>query len=73
MRGLDNLVDRAPDGGVEVVGDCYRTVQHNNWKIFVDNMSDGMHTSFVHYQMAWAAKRTLTKVENHRPGGYAAT
>lgn len=70
LRGLDNLVDRAPEGGVEVVGDCYRTVQNNNWKIFIDNMSDGMHTSFVHHQMARAAKRSLSQAQGrHRPGG----
>jgi phenylpropionate dioxygenase-like ring-hydroxylating dioxygenase large terminal subunit len=70
LRGLDNLVDRAPDGAVEVVGDCYRTVQNSNWKIFVDNMSDGMHTSFVHHQMARAAKHTLEKFKGQgRPGG----
>ncbi|RVT69403.1 ribosomal subunit interface protein [Agrobacterium sp. CNPSo 2736] len=70
LRGLDNMVDRAPDGEVEVIGDCYRTVQDNNWKIFVDNMSDGMHTSFVHHQMARAARQTLEKFKGQaRPGG----
>lgn len=69
LRGLDNLVDRAPEGGVEVIGDCYRTVQNNNWKIFLDNMSDGMHTSFVHNQMARAAQKTLAQSDGIRPGG----
>jgi phenylpropionate dioxygenase-like ring-hydroxylating dioxygenase large terminal subunit len=70
LRGLDNLVDRAPEGSVEVVGDCYRTVQNNNWKIFLDNMSDGMHTSFVHHQMARAAQRTIQKFPTQgRAGG----
>lgn len=69
MRSFDNLVDRAPDGAVEVIGDCYRTVQHSNWKIFIDNMSDGMHTSFVHHQTARAAKRTLEKFKVDRAAG----
>lgn len=69
LRGWDNVVDRAPDGAIEVVGDCYRTVQSSNWKIFVDNMSDGMHTSFVHHQMARAAKKTLEKFKIRHPGG----
>jgi 2-chlorobenzoate 1,2-dioxygenase len=69
MRSFDNLVDRAPEGQIEVIGDCYRTVQNSNWKIFIDNMSDGMHTSFVHYQMARAAKRTLEKFKIEHPGG----
>lgn len=70
LRGLDNVVDRAPDGEVEVIGDCYRTIQNNNWKIFIDNMSDGMHTSFVHHQMARAAQKTIQKFKGQaRPGG----
>jgi len=70
LRGLNNVIDRSPDGTLEVVGDCYRTVQNNNWKIFLDNMSDGMHTSFVHHQMARAAQNTLAKFQGQgRPGG----
>jgi len=69
MRGFDNVVDRAPDGQIEVIGSCYRTVQNSNWKIFIDNMSDGMHTSFVHHQSARAAKRTLEKFKIEHVGG----
>lgn len=69
MRGFDSVVDRAPEGKIEVIGDCFRTVQNSNWKIFIDNMSDGMHTSFVHHQTARAAKRTLEKYKIDRPGG----
>lgn len=74
LRGFANAVDRAPEGELEVVGDCYRTVQNNNWKIFVDNMFDGMHTSFVHHQSARAAVRTIAKFEAERAaGGLAVT
>jgi phenylpropionate dioxygenase-like ring-hydroxylating dioxygenase large terminal subunit len=69
MRGFDNVVDRAPDGQIEVIGSCYRTVQNSNWKIFIDNMSDGMHTSFVHNQTARAAKETLARFKIDHPGG----
>lgn len=69
MRGFDSVVDRAPAGKIEVVGDCFRTVQNSNWKIFIDNMSDGLHTSFVHHQTARAAKRTLEKYKIEHPGG----
>lgn len=69
MRGFDSVVDRAPEGKIEVIGNCFRTVQNSNWKIFIDNMSDGMHTSFVHYQTARAAKRTLEKFKIEHPGG----
>lgn len=69
IRGFDNAVDRAPEGELEVVGDCYRTVQNNNWKIFVDNMFDGMHTSFVHHTSARAAVKTIAKFEAERAAG----
>ncbi|KAF1023686.1 MAG: Anthranilate 1,2-dioxygenase large subunit [Paracidovorax wautersii] len=69
MRGFDNVVDRSPTGQIEIIGDCFRTVQNSNWKIFIDNMSDGMHTSFVHHQTARAAKRTLEKFKIEHAGG----
>lgn len=69
LRGYDNLVDRSPEGKLEVLGDCYRTVQNSNWKIFIDNMSDGMHTSFVHNQTARAAKNTLERFKIEHAGG----
>jgi len=73
MRSFDSIVDRAPEGQIEVIGNCYRTVQNSNWKIFIDNMSDGMHTSFVHYQSARAAKRTLEKFKIEHAGGLQVT
>jgi phenylpropionate dioxygenase-like ring-hydroxylating dioxygenase large terminal subunit len=73
MRSFDSIVDRAPDGQIEIIGSGYRTVQNSNWKIFIDNMSDGMHTSFVHNQSARAAKRTLEKFKIEHAGGLQLT
>jgi phenylpropionate dioxygenase-like ring-hydroxylating dioxygenase large terminal subunit len=47
-RALDNMVDRAPDGELEVAGGCLRTLQRNNWKVYLENLHDGMHPAFVH-------------------------
>lgn len=45
---IDNFVDRAPDGCVEVVGRPYRWVNHCNWKMLVENIVDGAHVGGTH-------------------------
>jgi phenylpropionate dioxygenase-like ring-hydroxylating dioxygenase large terminal subunit len=45
---LDNLVDRAPDGEVEVAGGVLRYVHHVNWKFFLENTLDALHPMVVH-------------------------
>lgn len=45
---LDNMVERSPEQQLEVGGGCFRTLQRNNWKIYLENMHDGMHPTFVH-------------------------
>ena len=47
-RALDNMVERAPDGELEVAGGCLRAIQRNNWKIYLENLHDGMHPAVVH-------------------------
>jgi len=55
LAGFDNMIDRAPDG-VEVAGDCFRVIQHSNWKIFLENMFDNVHPRVVHQSSARGAK-----------------
>jgi len=60
LEGFDIMVDRAPEG-VEVAGDCFRVIQHSNWKIFLENMFDNVHPGFVHQapgRGARAARKT---------------
>ena len=45
---IDNMVDRSPEGRLEVVGGCLRTVFRANWKIFLENLNDTMHPMVVH-------------------------
>jgi phenylpropionate dioxygenase-like ring-hydroxylating dioxygenase large terminal subunit len=45
---LDNLVDRAPDGEVEVAGGVLRYEHRVNWKFFLDNTLDALHPMVVH-------------------------
>ena len=54
---LDNMADRAPDGELEVAGGCFRAIQRNNWKVYVENLHDGMHPKFVHQSSLRASDR----------------
>src|SRR5262249_22700580 len=44
---LDNMVERAPDGALEVAGGSFQTLQRNNWKIYLENLHDGAHAMIV--------------------------
>lgn len=56
---FDSICDRAPDGEVEVVGDCFRMIQTSNWKIFLENQLDNLHASVTHE----AAGRSALEIE----------
>jgi hypothetical protein len=45
---LDNMVERAPDGALEIAGGSFRAIQRNNWKIYLENLHDGLHAQVVH-------------------------
>jgi 2-chlorobenzoate 1,2-dioxygenase len=45
---IDNMLDRAPDGRLEIAGGCFRVRQRSNWKIYLENMHDGLHPMIVH-------------------------
>lgn len=53
---LDNMVERAPDGELEIAGGCFETLQRNNWKIYLENLHDGAHAMIVHQSSFAAAK-----------------
>jgi phenylpropionate dioxygenase-like ring-hydroxylating dioxygenase large terminal subunit len=52
---FDDMCDRAPDGEVEIVNHCFRIVQNNNWKIFLENQLDAVHATITHISAARAA------------------
>ncbi|HEY7608580.1 MAG TPA: Rieske 2Fe-2S domain-containing protein [Alphaproteobacteria bacterium] len=54
---LDNMVERAPEGALEIAGGCFQTLQRNNWKIYLENLHDGAHAAIVHQSSFEAAKR----------------
>lgn len=53
---LDDLVDRAPDGEVEVAGGIGRHVYDGNWKFVIENHLDTIHPRFVHASSVSASK-----------------
>ena len=68
---FDNMVDRAPDGELEIAGGRFRTVQHNNWKIYLENLHDGMHPMHVHQSSIAASRAQMKKHEGEQPGVHA--
>jgi phenylpropionate dioxygenase-like ring-hydroxylating dioxygenase large terminal subunit len=59
---FDDMCDRAPGGEVEVVPNCFRVIQHSNWKIFLENQLDALHPSVVHQSTGRAAHDIEKKI-----------
>jgi benzoate/toluate 1,2-dioxygenase subunit alpha len=57
LTSIDNMVDRAPDGRLEVAGGVLRYMHDCNWKMFVENLNDTMHPMVAHESAAGTAKR----------------
>lgn len=53
---IDDLVDRAPDGEVEVAGGIARHLYHGNWKFVIENHLDTIHPRFVHASSVSASR-----------------
>ena len=68
IRGtIDNIVDRAPGGQVEVAGKvCHRFNHPANWKLFTENLHDAMHPMVVHAGTTDAVRQYLEQL----PQGY---
>lgn len=45
---FDDLVDRAPNGELEVAGGVFKHVYNGNWKLMLENHLDGAHPAWVH-------------------------
>ena len=57
LSSIDNLVDRAPQGELELTGGCLRFLHNCNWKMFVENLNDTMHPMIAHASSAGVAKQ----------------
>ncbi len=45
---LDDFVDRAPGGELEVAGGVFKHGYNGNWKLMLENHLDGAHPAWVH-------------------------
>lgn len=59
---IDNLVDRSPEGKIEIVGGCFRYLHDSNWKMFIENLNDAMHPMVVHQSSSGTAKRVFQDI-----------
>jgi benzoate/toluate 1,2-dioxygenase alpha subunit len=58
LTSIDNMVERSPEGRLEVAGGVLRYLHDCNWKPFVENLNDAMHPMVAHESSAGTAKRT---------------
>lgn len=57
LSSIDNMVDRSPEGRLEVAGGVLRYMHDSNWKMFVENLNDTMHPMVAHESAAGTAKK----------------
>jgi fatty-acyl-CoA synthase len=57
---LDRLAAFSPEGGIELTAGWLRHRVRANWKLIVENETDGYHPGFVHKSIIAAAETPLT-------------
>jgi benzoate/toluate 1,2-dioxygenase alpha subunit len=57
LTSIDNMVDRSPEGRLEVAGGVLRFMHDCNWKMFIENLNDTMHPMVAHESAAGTAKK----------------
>ena len=68
---FDDMCDRAPEGEVEIVPNCFRVIQHSNWKIFLENQLDALHPSVTHQSTGRAAHEVEKDIARRAKKGAA--
>ena len=56
LSSIDYMVDRSPEGEMEIAGGVLRYMHDSNWKMFVENLNDAMHPMAAHESSAGTAK-----------------
>ncbi|MDP1533141.1 MAG: Rieske 2Fe-2S domain-containing protein, partial [Rubrivivax sp.] len=67
LSTLDNMVDRAPAGRLEVAGGVMRYLHRCNWKMLVDNQTDTCHPMVAHESSAGTAVRVWKEAPEGTP------
>ncbi|HEY0420356.1 MAG TPA: aromatic ring-hydroxylating dioxygenase subunit alpha [Acetobacteraceae bacterium] len=55
LSSLDNMIDRSPEGRLEVTGGVLRYMHRCNWKMLVENLTDTCHPMVAHESSAGIA------------------
>jgi phenylpropionate dioxygenase-like ring-hydroxylating dioxygenase large terminal subunit len=53
---IDNLIDRSPEGRIEIAGGRLRQEFRGNWKLHMENACDLVHPGFVHESSVASAR-----------------
>src|SRR5262249_9873633 len=64
---LDDFVERAPAGAVEVAGGVFKHAYAGNWKLVLETPNDAVPPASVHASSIWAARQQPGAGD----GGYA--
>lgn len=55
LSSIDNMVDRSPEGRLEVAGGVFRYLHRCNWKMLLENQTDTCHPMVAHESSAGTA------------------
>jgi phenylpropionate dioxygenase-like ring-hydroxylating dioxygenase large terminal subunit len=68
---LDDMVDRAPDGEIEIAGGVFKHCYDGNWKLYLENLCDAAHPWFTHRSSIAAAQQQKDDVHSDGSGEIA--
>jgi phenylpropionate dioxygenase-like ring-hydroxylating dioxygenase large terminal subunit len=68
---LDDMIDRAPDGEIEVAGGVFKHAYDGNWKVYFENLCDAAHPLFTHRSSIDAAQQQSDEVHSDGAGEIA--
>jgi len=68
---FDDMVDRAPDGELEVAGGIFKHTYKGNWKLYLENLCDAAHPLFTHQSSIDAASQQSDDVYSDGSGEIA--
>jgi phenylpropionate dioxygenase-like ring-hydroxylating dioxygenase large terminal subunit len=68
---LDDMIDRAPDGEIEVAGGTFKHAYDANWKLYFENLCDAAHPIFAHRSSIEAAQQQSDAVHSDGTGEIA--
>jgi phenylpropionate dioxygenase-like ring-hydroxylating dioxygenase large terminal subunit len=68
---FDDMVDRAPDGELEIAGGVFKHSYKGNWKLYLENLCDAAHPLFTHQSSIDAASQQSDAVHSDGSGEIA--